>query len=106
MSTRTRRVVFVLTCMACTSAAAAQSPPGAQAQVLILREQATPQRALQAPRNVQRRGPAPPRGGEATEVNETVSRTAQLVGRAAEVSRRGEQRRLVMGIHDAARLGA
>lgn len=81
MSIRTRSVVIALTCMACTSAAAAQSPQKAQPRVLILRAQASPQRAPQTPQNVQRRGPAAAqrRGGDAsTEATATFSHVARL----------------------------
>ena len=80
MSNRIRGVVIALTCMACTSAAAAQSSQEARPRVLFLRAQATPQQAPQAPRN-QRRGPAPAqrRGGDAsTEATATFSHIARL----------------------------
>ena len=80
MSTRTPGIVIVLMCMACAPAAAAQSRQDAHPRVLILREQAPQQQQQQ--QRLQRRGPAKPREGEATEVNETVSRTAQLAPRA------------------------
>ena len=82
MSTGTRRIAIVLTCMACASVAAAQAPQDEQPRVRILREQVRSQQQ-QRSQTFQRRGAAQRRGGEATaETTETFSRTARLVSGA------------------------
>ena len=79
MSTGTRGIVFVLACMACAPAAAAQSSHDVQPAVVMSREQGRQERQQQRSQTLQRRGPVRQGSGEAAaETSEPFTYTARL----------------------------